>query len=322
MIRRAILILATLLLSLAGPARAQDAAGFPAFLKSVRQDALAQGISPRTLDQTLAKAQFIPHVIELDHQQPETTLTFQDYLARIVSPTRLDNGHAQLAQNRDILDQVGARYGVQPRFIVALWGIETNFGSNTGKYNVISALATLAYEGRRATFFRKELLNALAMVDRVHVPAAEMTGSWAGAMGQSQFMPSSFLNFAVSWHGDAAPDIWQKRDDVFASIANYLASNGWRGDEGWGVEVLPPPELDATQIGLASSKSIGDWELLGIVAANNATLPDQSLPASLIEPGGPDGPAYLVFGNYRTILKWNNSSYFATAVGNLADGIN
>ena len=321
MIRRAILILATLLLSLAGPARAQDAAGFPAFLKSVRQDALAQGISPRTLDQTLGKAQFIPHVIELDQTQPETTLSFQDYLARIVSQTRLDTGRAQLAQNHDILTQIGARYGVQPRFIVALWGIETNFGSNTGKYNVISALATLAYEGRRSDFFRKELLNALIMVDSKHVPATEMTGSWAGAMGQSQFMPSSFLNFAVSWQNNGAPDIWQKRDDVFASIANYLSGSGWRGDQGWGVQVLPPPGLDATQIGLGQRKSVGDWELLGVVAANNGTLPDQSLSASLIEPGGPDGPAFLVFDNYRTILKWNNSSYFATAVGSLADGI-
>jgi membrane-bound lytic murein transglycosylase B len=320
MIRR-ILLAILMLLSLAASALAQDAAGFPDFLKGVRQDALAQGISAHTLDITLGKAQFIPHVIELDQTQPETTLSFQDYLARIVSQTRLDTGRAQLAQNHDILTQIGARYGVQPRFIVALWGIETNFGSNTGKYNVISALATLAYEGRRADFFRKELINALIMVDSKHVPAAEMTGSWAGAMGQSQFMPSSFLNFAVSWHGDAAPDIWQKRDDVFASIANYLSGSGWRGDQGWGVQVLPPLGLDATQIGLGQRKSVGDWELMGVVAANNGTLPDQSLSASLIEPGGADGPAFLVFDNYRTILKWNNSSYFATAVGSLADGI-
>ena len=320
MIRR-ILLAILMLLSLAASALAQDAAGFPDFLKGVRQDALAQGISAHTLDITLGKAQFIPHVIELDQTQPETTLSFQDYLARIVSQTRLDTGRAQLAQNHDILTQIGARYGVQPRFIVALWGIETNFGSNTGKYNVISALATLAYEGRRSDFFRKELLNALIMVDSKHVPATEMTGSWAGAMGQSQFMPSSFLNFAVSWQNNGAPDIWQKRDDVFASIANYLSGSGWRGDQGWGVQVLPPPGLDATQIGLGQRKSVGDWELLGVVAANNGTLPDQSLSASLIEPGGPDGPAFLVFDNYRNILKWNNSSYFATAVGSLADGI-
>jgi membrane-bound lytic murein transglycosylase B len=298
-----------------------DAAGFPAFIQNFRQDALAQGISAATLDHTLTTARFLPHVIELDRRQPELTLTFQDYIDRVVTPDRIDTGRAKLIENKPLLDRVSARYGVQPQYIVALWGIETNFGHSTGGYSVISALATLAYEGRRATFFRKELINALIMVDRQHVDPRNMTGSWAGAMGESQFMPSSFLAYAVSWKGGAAPDIWHKREDVFASIANYLAQAGWHGDQGWGMAVTLPANFDASLVGLSQKKSLNDWAVMGLLQSSGAALPDLPLNAALIEPAGADGPAFLVFDNFRAILKWNNSSFFATAVGYLADGI-
>jgi len=298
-----------------------DAAGFPAFIQDFRQDALAQGISAPTLDRTLTTAKFLPHVIELDRRQPELTLSFQDYVDLVVTPARIDAGRAKLAENKQLLDRVSKRYGVQPQYIVALWGLETNFGRTTGGYPVISALATLAYEGRRAAFFRKELINALIMVDQRHVDPRNMTGSWAGAMGESQFMPSSFLAYAVSWKGGAAPDIWHKREDVFASIANYLARAGWHGDQGWGVAVTLPPNFDSSLVGLNQKKPLNDWAAIGVTQSTGAALPDMAVSAALIQPAGADGPAFLVYDDYRAILKWNNSSFFAVAVGYLADGI-
>jgi len=298
-----------------------DAAGFPAFIQDFRQDALAQGISASTLDRTLTTAKFLPHVIELDRRQPEVTLSFQDYINLVVTPARIDAGRAKLIENKQLLGQVSARYGVQPQYIVALWGLETNFGRSTGGYPVISALATLAYEGRRAAFFRKELINALIMVDQRNVDPRGMTGSWAGAMGESQFMPSSFLAYAVSWKGGASPDIWHKREDVFASIANYLARAGWHGDQGWGVAVNLPPNFDPSLIGLNQKKPLNDWAAMGLTQSTGAALPDMAVSAALIQPAGADGPSFLVYDDYRAILKWNNSSSFAVAVGYLADGI-
>jgi membrane-bound lytic murein transglycosylase B len=186
---------------------------------------------------------------------------------------------------------------------------------------VVTALATLAYDGRRSAFFRTELMNALTIIDRHHIDPRAMTGSWAGAMGQSQFMPSSFLAFAVSYSGDGAPDIWKRRDDVFASIANYLASSGWRGDETWGRRVSLPRKFDAALIGLGTRKTVAQWAALGVKRADGGPLAARELEASLVQPGGPAGPTMLVYENYRTILKWNNSGYFANAVGHLADSI-
>jgi peptidoglycan lytic transglycosylase B len=294
---------------------------FHAFIDGVRHDALREGISAATLDRAFADVAYLPHVIELDRRQPETTLSFQDYIALVVTPERRARGRELLAENRALLDAIGRKYGVAPRFIVALWGIESNFGERMGSFSEIDALATLAYDGRRSTFFRKELLNALVIVQRMHVDPQKMTGSWAGAMGQNQFMPSSFLNYAVSWHGDGPPDIWTNKADVFASIANYLAHVGWQRDEGWGVAVTAPPDLDPTLVGLGERKPLAAWAALGLVRANGGALQDAPISASLIEPGGESGPALLVFNNFRVILRWNNSSYFATAVGYLADAV-
>ncbi len=206
-----------------------------------------------------------------------------------------------------------------PRYIVALWGIETDFGRVTGTFPVISALATLAYDGRRAAFFRRELINALLIVDRRHIDPRRMIGSWAGAMGQSQFMPSSFLAYAVSYRGDGAPDIWNRLDDVFASIANYLASVGWRDGVGWGDAVTLPPGLDAAaQTGL---RPIDDWSRLGVRRVDGKRLPPDAGKAGLVLPAGTDGPAFLAYDNFRALLKWNNSKYFAIAVGYLADSL-
>jgi peptidoglycan lytic transglycosylase B len=314
----------------AAPAHAQavapiapsvNPAAFHAFIEGMRADALRQGITAATLDRAFADVAYVPHVIELDRRQPETTLTFQNYIDLVVTPTRREEGRQQLVENRALLDSISQKYGVAPRFIVALWGIESNFGQRMGNFSEIDALATLAYDGRRSAFFRKELLNALTIIQRMHIDPQKMTGSWAGAMGQSQFMPSSFLNFAVSWRGDAPPDIWTNKADVFASIANYLAHVGWQRGEGWGVAVTPPTGLNPNLVGLDERRPLAQWAALGLVQTNGSALRDAPISASLIEPGGESGPALLVFDNFRAILRWNNSSYFATAVGYLADAV-
>jgi membrane-bound lytic murein transglycosylase B len=302
------------------PATAAES-DFADWLVGLRQDALAAGIRPATLDRALDGLQPIPRVIELDRKQPEGTITFEDYLSRVVDAKRREAAHERLGENRALLSEIGRRYGVQPRFIVALWGIETNFGRVTGNFPVIAALATLAYDGRRSAFFRKELLNALKIVDQDQVDPKDMIGSWAGAMGQSQFMPSSFLLYAVSYHGDGKRDIWHRREDVFASIANYLAQSGWHGDETWGRPVRLPPHFDPALVGLGVKKPLAQWAKLGIRRSDGGKLPARNVKASVMQPGGADGPALLVYDNYRVLLKWNTSSYFASAVGFLADSM-
>jgi len=298
---------------------------FTTWLQAMRQDALAQGITGATFDQALAGVQPIPRVIELDRKQPELTLTFQEYIDRVVPETRRQAAHQHYLDNQALLEEVAQRYHVAARYIVALWGIETNFGERIGTYPVIAALATLAYDGRRAAFFRKELINALLIVQKDHIDPTTMIGSWAGAMGQSQFMPSSFLHFAVSYHGDGAPDIWNKPDDVFASIANYLASSGWRPGQGLGWQVIAPPGLDPALIGLPQKRSLTEWAALGIKRTDGMPLinnpSDSSERAALLQPGGSDGPSFLVTDNFSVILRWNNSSYFALAVGYLAESV-
>jgi membrane-bound lytic murein transglycosylase B len=311
--------LAGLLALLGVPARAQEQS-FAQWLQGLRQDALKQGIAPATLDRALADVAPIPRILELDRRQPETTLTFDEYIERVVTPQRRDTARQRFAENRALLQDVGNRFGVQPRFIVALWGIETDFGRVTGSYPVIPALATLAYDGRRSAFFRRELMNALLIVDRQHIDPHRMMGSWAGAMGQSQFMPSSFLQYAVSYRGDAAPDIWSRRDDVFASIANYLSRVGWKSDQNWGESVSLPAGMTAPQ-SAGESRPMADWAKAGVRRIDGRTLAVRPINASLVAPGGTAGPSFLIYDNFRALLKWNNSTYFATAVGFLADSV-
>jgi membrane-bound lytic murein transglycosylase B len=316
------LLLATLLggVALACEAVAADT-DFSTWLDGVSKEAIAQGMRPEAVARALKDAHEIPRVIELDRRQPETTITFDQYVDRVVTPQRIAEGRQRLDENRELLKEVSRRYGVQPRFIVALWAIESNFGRATGDYPVISALATLAYDGRRSVFFRKELMAAIEIVDKGYMDPDRMLGSWAGAMGQCQFMPSSYLKLAVSYNDDGRRDIWRRREDVFASIANYLRSNGWRGDETWGRRVRLPPSFDIALAGLTTRKSLSDWQRLGVRRIDGGALPTRDLSASLVLPGGAGGAAFLVYDNYRAVMRWNNSTYFATAVGYLADGL-
>ena len=295
---------------------------FQTWLRDLRAEAQAKGISAAILDEALSQIKPIPRVIELDRRQPEFTLTFTQYRDRVVPRARIRTGRAKFLANRALLEEIGKKIGVQPRFIVALWGIETDFGRVTGGFKVIPALATLAYDGRRSAYFRKELLNALQILNEGHIAPKDMVGSWAGAMGQCQFMPSSFLAHAIDYDGDGRRDIWTTRQDVFASAANYLAKSGWRSDQTWGREVTLPAGFDRAMADLKVRKPIGDWQAMGVRRAGGGDLPSRQLAASIVLPEkGKMSPAYMVYNNYRTTLLWNRSTYFALAVGLLADGI-
>ena len=292
---------------------------FEVWLAQLRQQAAAEGISAATLDRAFDGVRPIPEVIERDRRQPEGRLTFRDYNRKVLSPTRIARGRELMQEHHEVLDRVAADYGVQPRFIVALWGIESNYGSFTGEFPVIGALATLAYEGRRAAFFRKELLQALRIVDQGDVAPAQMMGSWAGAMGQSQFMPSSYLAHAVDYDGDGRRDIWTTPPDVFASIANYLAKAGWNDRHTWGRQVQIVDHVKADAAGLEVVRPLPEWQALGVRTSNGDALPMVALDASLLRMDDDEGPAYLVYNNFRVLMAWNRSTYFALTVGELAD---
>ena len=308
-----------LLAALATSSAAVGAEDFEPWLADLRAEAAAAGIGAATLDRALDGLEPIPRVIELDRRQPEGRLTFRDYNQRVLSEARIGRGRELLREHRALLDRVAADYGVQPRFIVALWGIESNYGSFAGQYPVVAALATLAYDGRRAAFFRKELLQALRILDQGDVSPALMMGSWAGAMGQSQFMPSSYMAYAVDYDGDRRRDIWATPADVFASIANYLAKAGWNDRYTWGRQVRLPKQLGEVAAGLEVVRPLPEWNALGVRRSDGLDLPTVALDAALLQMDDGEGPAYLVYQNFRVLMAWNRSTYFALTVGELAD---
>lgn len=296
--------------------------GFDKWLQDFQIKALENGISQATLSAAFSGATVNERVIELDGKQPEKTITFTDYRERILSKTRIQKGREMLRKHRDILERVSSHYNVQPEYIVALWGIETSFGGYTGNFNTVHSLATLAYEGRRASFFEKELLNTLKIIEQGHISAKEMTGSWAGALGQNQFMPSSFLAYAQDYNGNGKKNIWTELEDVFASSANYLSQSGWHGDELWGRQVLIPASITSEMMGRDKKRSLREWSQMGVTRVNGDPLPIvDGMKGGLVAPDGIDGPIYLVYNNYDVLMKWNRSTYFATSVGLLANRI-
>lgn len=293
---------------------------FAAWLDDLRVEARSEGISQKTLEEALADIKEpLPRVIALDRNQPEFTQSLEDYVAARVSKKRIANGRRMLRRYPTWLGRVERKYGVQRRFIVALWGIETNYGDHTGSFPVIQSLVTLAHDGRRSSYFRKELLDALHILDAGHIRLKRMKGSWAGAMGQCQFMPSSFRRYAADAEGDGRIDIWTSVPDVLASAANYLAQSGWRDDQTWGRPVTLPETFDVSLVGLNTRLPLARWQSLGVRRSDGRALPRRDLEASLIMPEGPGGPAYLVYDNFRALLTWNKSHAFAVAVGTLSD---
>jgi membrane-bound lytic murein transglycosylase B len=304
------------------PCQAAGEKDFDGWLDDVRVDALAGGISEKTVDAVLRDLKPIRRVIELDRNQPELKLTLKEYLDRVVTRKQVERGRKRLTKHRDLLTEVSRRYSVQPRFLVALWGIETNYGRLSGGFPVVGAVATLAYDGRRRDFFRRELLNALHILDEGHITPEKMRGSWAGAMGQLQLMPSTFRSYAVDFNGDGRIDIWSNLGDAFASGANYLSRRGWNEDQTWGREVRLTRSIDRKLIGLETQLLLADWQIHGVRRLNGRELPlVPDLTASLIQPDGPGGRVFLVYDNYRVIMKWNKSILFGIAVGLLSDGV-
>ncbi|MDH5229201.1 MAG: lytic murein transglycosylase [Gammaproteobacteria bacterium] len=299
----------------------QNEITFTVWLEQFQIEARNSGISDNTVQTALNKAKLMRRVIELDRSQPEVKLTFDQYLSKVITQSRIQRGRNRLAKNRKLLDEIYRTFGVPPRFVVALWGIETDYGRLTGGFKVVDALVTLAYEGRRADYFRRELLNALRIIDQGHISTKKMKGSWAGAMGQTQFMPSTFLQYAVDFSGDGKKDVWRSKHDALASGANYLSKIGWQKNQTWGREVKLPDNFDENLLGLERAKSLTHWKTLGVKKINGGDLPDADMRGSIIRLTGEKERSFLVYDNFHVIMQWNRSQNFATAVGILADSI-
>lgn len=316
---------------------AEPAAEDPEFRQWLRElidEARERGIDEAIIEQVLVPVTPIPEVVDNDRSQAEFVETLEEYIERRVTDWRISEGRERMARHRDLLRRVTGEYGVPGRFIVAIWGIETNYGNFTGGTDVVRALATLAYDPRRSDYFRRELFGALRILQEGHVQPGDMQGSWAGAMGQSQFMPSSFLDHAVDFNGDGRRDIWGSEADVFASIANYLDNAGWQSGYTWGREVTLPEDYQQ-QVGQWQQENFEDscsvlrehtvqrplnqWQADGVRRADGSDLPDSDVPASIIQPDGEQGAAFAVYDNFRAILRYNCANSYALAVARLAD---
>ena len=302
------------------PAPADEAAlqeDFARWITSVRAAASAAGIDEATLAIAFDGVRYLPRVVDSDRSQPEFTRTVWDYLDRAVSPQRVALGLDKLQQVRPEADAAAARYGVPAAIVVAIWGVESNYGGNFGDIPTIDALATLGFEGRRRNWARDQLLAALRILQNGDIDRAHMVGSWAGAMGQTQFLPSVFLSTAVDADGDGRRDIWGSMADVTASTANFLARAGWRAGQPWGAEVRLPAEFDAGRADGALRQSSAQWAAEGVQSVDGAPLPELA-DATILLPAGVRGPAFLTGPNFRAILRYNNSTSYALAVGLLA----
>ena len=305
----------------AHPADADHATDFAAWKSAFAAQALQAGIRPDTVRNVLAHAQWQPRVVELDRAQPEFTRTPWAYLDSAASPQRVAQGQAKLAEHAAPLQAASTRYGVPAAVITAIWGLESNYGQNFGTFRTVDALATLAYEGRRRAWAQKELLAALRIIDQGDIAADRMVGSWAGAMGHTQFLPSVFLRHAVDADGDGHRDIWRSVPDVAASTAAFLAGEGWRRGEAWGTEVQLPAHFDYARAELTVRHSAAQWAADGVRPMGEpAALPTFD-DASILTPAGARGPAFLVGPNFRTLLRYNNAVTYALGVAQLAQQI-
>lgn len=293
---------------------------FITWRKQLRSEAISTGISPATFDLAFADIKApAPKVVRFDRNQPEVVQPLDTYLTRQINDRRIRIGQKKIQTYPTWLGRVEEKYGVQQRFLVALWGIESGYGENQGSFPVIQALTTLAFDGRRADYFRKELIIALRLLDDGIIPLKRMRGSWAGAMGQFQFMPSSFRRYAVDEDRSGSINLQRSVPDALGSAAHYLSRAGWKSDQTWGREVTLPADFDPSLAGFDTRLPLSRWQILGVRKSNGDALPTRELEASLIQPDGPGGRAYLVYDNFRVLMKWNRSKLFALAVGTLSD---
>ena len=314
--------------------------GFEAWLSSYRATAQAQGIRPATLDRALGGLSYSPRVVALDRAQPDdsglaSSNLFTDYLARRLEPVREARGLAAKGRYQAKLSELEATSGVPASIVLGVWGMESSYGAVTGSFDVVRSLASLAYDGRRRVLFTRELTAALTIIDKGLADPAKLRGSWAGAMGQPQFLPSSYVAYAADGDGDGRADIWDSGEDVAASISRYLIAKGWRRGQGWGVAVQVPTgfdrervrnlvqPVDCVRVLTKHSRwiSLGEWRALGMIRADGNPWPGDDTLATLVEPDGPGGPAYLTFGNYRRLLDYNCSNFYALSVALLGDAL-
>ena len=292
---------------------------FSKFLSQIKEIAIKKGIKAQTIDVAFSNISLNNEVLDLDKKQPEFSLTFGRYLASRLSQTRLDNAKKQYHQQQKILSKIQQEYGVPKRILLAFWGLETNFGNNTGTFGLIEALATLAFDQRRRTFFTKELLFALMLIDNGAI-TQDAHSSWAGAMGYMQFMPSNVATYGVDRNHNGL-NLWGDLPDVFASGANFLKKIGWHQGERWGREVILPEDFDYYLAELHNKKPLSYWQSKGVKKTTGKDLPKSSLLGSIILPSGHQGPAFLVYRNFHAILNWNRSIFYALSVVLLADRI-
>ena len=289
--------------------------GYARFLDGVRADARREGVADSVLDEALALQTPNARVLQLDRHQPEFTLTWAQYRDRIISPQR-EQGAAQAYRgNLRLLTDIWQQYKVDPRVVIGIWGLESNFGTRIGSFNVVDALATLSFDGRRASFFRSELMASLRILGNGDVSPSAMLGSYAGAMGQPQFMPSSYLRYAVDETGDGKRDIWTSRADVFASISNYLARSGWVAGEPWGQPVRLTRSIDGVDYGRQVVRSLDHWNEAGVRRADGGRFSRMEVLGALLLPDGPGGDAFMIYRNFNVIRRYNPSDFYALAVG-------
>ena len=315
-------IVTAVLLSLLAPAFAQNAeVAFNTCLAALGERARSEGVDAATVTSVLKDTRRLERVIQLDRSQPEFTSTFADYYNRRVTTKRMEQGRALYDKHRDLLNRVQLEYGVPAHYLLAFWGLETNYGGYFGRISTTDALATLACDTRRPSFFSAEFISALRIIAAGDVDAERMRGSWAGAIGHVQFLPSVFQKYAVDGDGDGRRDLWGSIPDAMASAANFLRGIGWQPELRWGREISLPQNFDYRLAGRDQKRSLSDWVALGVSNAYGGALPSLDINAAVLVPSGHRGPAFLAYDNFEVIMRWNRSEYYAISVGRLADRI-
>lgn len=314
-------VCAAALFAFAAPIDIAHADSFDRWVTQLWPEARSKGVSRATFDAAFRNVRPDDSVYESARNQPEFVRPIWEYLDRAVSDTRVENGQAKFREFESVLDAIEAVYGVEREVVVAIWGMESNYGGHLGDKNVIEALATLGYRGRRQRFGRQQILAALQILERRDITPELMTGSWAGAMGHTQFIPTTYNAYAVDFDGDGRRDIWQSIVDALASTANYLRVSGWQPGMPWGFEVEVPRGFNYSTIG-SGRRSVSEWQRLGLRLPGGGTLPHGSAEAGFLLPAGAGGPAFLTLKNFRAIKRYNNADAYALAVGHLSDRIN
>ena len=325
---------AVIFLVMLGPATPAPAAstvpGFDAWLEEVRMEARQKGISEDVIKSALSDVTPVKRILKRDRNQAEFKLTLDTYMKRVITANNVTRGRSMAQKHRALLEKISARYGVQPRFVLSIWGIETRFGLVKASMPVIPAVATLAFDRRRSKYFRQQLFSVLWMLHHGHIDLPNLKGSWAGAMGQPQFMPSSYLAYAQDFDGDGRRDIWNNTGDVLASIANYLAKHRWSPDQTWGREVTLPSDISSVigteerraargcRARTSELRALSAWQGLGVRRLDGSNLPPRNIEAALVRQ---DDRAFLVYRNYASIMAYNCAHLYAVTVGILSDRI-